>query len=312
MNFRQMEYFIEVIKANGLTRAAENLYVSQSSISQMIKTLEDELGVCLLDRDNKRIKLTYAGRRFLALAQGVLRSRQMFLNEISDLNGTDSGEIALGISARRAQHMLPLILPRFVHQYPNVKLNITDRRNGIVEWEKSLQDGTYDLVIASFVNYDYNNEYVFLCDEYLCFIVGKTSSAAERLFGKDGPIPERITLDKLVTEELILTYHGYTARLWVDKLFSSAGLVPKIAMEIHSSDLARSLAGTGMYCTITSETEITKLLNPPEYENYYTIPIDHAEARRSISIAYNKSFYLSACHKAFINMAVNIFGGIDS
>lgn len=95
MDIRQLKYFIAVARFNSFTRAADHLYVTQPTISKMIKNLETELGVQLFDRSRKQLILTDAGRTVLEQAQTIDKAFNHLKIELDDLLGLEKGIFGL-------------------------------------------------------------------------------------------------------------------------------------------------------------------------------------------------------------------------
>lgn len=143
MDFAQLEMFINVVSLKSFTKAAESLYLSQPTISARIKSLEDELGVVLLDRSRSReFSLTEAGILFWDYAQKVLNEHQGFMGKFSN-TGTDmKGYVSIGCSSVPGIYILPEILAGFSNQFEQVKIGV------------KISDSSD--IIADIVNYVYD------------------------------------------------------------------------------------------------------------------------------------------------------------
>jgi len=126
MNFSQLSYILAVDQHRSFARAAEQCHITQATLSGMIKKLEQELDVILFDRTRHPIQTTEEGQQVLALARDILRLQ----NEMLLLNQKEGqfpqGELRLGIIPTVANALLPLILPTFLEEHPDLKLKITE------------------------------------------------------------------------------------------------------------------------------------------------------------------------------------------
>ena len=112
MNFQNLEYFITTAKEGNITRAAEQLNISQQALSGSIARLEEELGCSLFER-RPVFKLTYSGKCFYEKAREMLDLKEQSRVMIEDINGNIKGELKIGVSHTRGQVILPALLPAF-------------------------------------------------------------------------------------------------------------------------------------------------------------------------------------------------------
>ena len=108
MNIKALRYFVEVVQCNSFTRAAEKLYVTQPTISKMVKSLEDELGGPLLLREGRQVRLTDAGRVVFERAQQLLQDAERLRLEVAEVDGIARGELTVGISPTTGHYMAPI------------------------------------------------------------------------------------------------------------------------------------------------------------------------------------------------------------
>src|SRR5690625_1363346 len=124
MELRQLEYFMEVCKELHFTRAAENLNIAQPTLSQQIKSLEDEVGIPLFDRIGKKITLTEAGRILLKHSQTIFFELEQAKLALNDLNGLERGNLTIGSLFSCINYLLPGAIINFKKMYPNVELSV--------------------------------------------------------------------------------------------------------------------------------------------------------------------------------------------
>lgn len=115
MVFRNYEYFAAIVEAGSLTRAAEQLYISQPSLSQYVKRLEANLGVELFDRSTSPLRLTYTGERYYQYVLQLMKLDENVRREFQDIKNQTSGRLRLGVALWRGACLLPDVFPRF-HQ----------------------------------------------------------------------------------------------------------------------------------------------------------------------------------------------------
>ena len=123
MELRQLKYFVETAQTLNFSEAARNLYVTQSTLSQQIKTLEEELGTALFQRDSHSVSLTESGASLLPLAIRTLQDAMSCKDKIRDLQNMLSGELNIGVTYTFSP-ILTEAIKEFIKQYPNIKLNV--------------------------------------------------------------------------------------------------------------------------------------------------------------------------------------------
>lgn len=101
MVFRNYEYFAAIVEAGSLTRAAEQLYISQPSLSQYVKRLEANLGVELFDRSTSPLRLTYTGERYYQYVLQLMKLDENVRREFQDIKNQTSGRLRLGVALWR-------------------------------------------------------------------------------------------------------------------------------------------------------------------------------------------------------------------
>lgn len=120
MNPKHAQYMLTVYQEGSITSAAKKLYVSQPSLSQMIKLVESNLGTPIFNRSTDPLTLTYAGEKYIEAAQKILAINSNLEREIEEIKDEEHGKIRLGIPVQRGLKVLPAVLPRFYQDYPYV------------------------------------------------------------------------------------------------------------------------------------------------------------------------------------------------
>lgn len=125
MNLQNLRVFLKVAELEHITRAAEELGLSQPAVTKTIQSLEQEAGLDLVERQGRRIVLTHAGRVLHGYARQLFaleREMDMALNALRDV---DSGEVTIAANTTTGVYMLPPIIAQFRQHYPRVSLNIS-------------------------------------------------------------------------------------------------------------------------------------------------------------------------------------------
>ena len=147
MDIRQLEYFQMVGKLGNITRAAERLHVSQSTITIAIQRLEDQMDVQLFDRSQKQLALTTEGQVFWQKVTDILRQLQDAVAEAQNYRDLQKGTLKIGVPPLIASFLFPGILSAFTAQYPNLQISIIE--DGSKKLRQFLEQGQLDLAIVN-------------------------------------------------------------------------------------------------------------------------------------------------------------------
>ncbi len=126
VTLRQLRAFIAVAEAQHFTRAAERLGLSQSTVSTLVRELEDNLGLRLFDRHTRMLRLTHAGAEILPLARKAMADLDSVIGSSSELRTLGRGRVSIAASSLQAALMLPRMIRVFCAENPGVKVNLYD------------------------------------------------------------------------------------------------------------------------------------------------------------------------------------------
>ena len=275
--------FYVVAKNKHMTRASEELHISQPAISQSIKKLEDQLGGALFLRSNKGMELTEEGKMFYEYVKGALELITNAENEFTSFKDLSKGEIKIGCSTTLTKLVLMDVLKEFHKDYPNISINIT---NGLTkDLINDLKLGKLDLVIYNESNIKETN----LTLEKIKDI--KEGFIYNPEFYKD----EVNSFEDLNNYPLILQKEESNSRKLLDQiaLNNSVKLIPK--MEVVSQELIVEFTNIGLgigYSIID--------LAKRNFSNLKELNINKKLPNINIYLATNKSVSLTFASKVFI------------
>ena len=185
MDLRHLKYFIAVAEEKNFTRASERLFIAQPPLSRSIQQLEEELGVSLIERGSRPLKLTDAGEFFYAHAQALL-SKSSELKSMTQRVGRVSKAMSIGFVASTMYGKLPKIIRLYRTRYSNVELNLVEMNT--IEQLKALKEGSIDVGFGRVRHEDPNIRRIVLREEKLiCTVpVGhKLCELGRPLYAKD-------------------------------------------------------------------------------------------------------------------------------
>ena len=147
---KQMDYILELSRTLNFNRAAENLFITQPTLSYQVRTLEEELGFCIFDRRGKSVKLTPAGAQFVGTLQNVRNELQRAIEQAQNFSSMYSASISIGMGVRSMLLRLPEAITRFSATHPEVDVVPYFQYYGMTEsflrGEKDVLFAIYDSV----------------------------------------------------------------------------------------------------------------------------------------------------------------------
>ena len=275
--------FYTVAKHKHMTRASEELHISQPAISQSIKKLEDQLGGTLFLRSNKGMELTEEGKMFYEYVKGALELINNAEHEFTSFKDLSKGEIKIGCSATLTKLVLMNVLRDFHIDYPNVNIIIT---NGLTSnLINDLKLGKLDLVIYNESNIKETNLNLEKIKEL------KQGFVYNPEFFED----DISSFEELNNKPLILQKEESNSRKLLDHiaLQNNTKLIPK--MEVVSQDLITEFinAGLGIGFVIID-------LAKKNFKNLKELSINKEIPNINVYLATNKYVSLTFASKKFI------------
>ncbi|MEW6119237.1 MAG: transcriptional regulator CynR [Pseudomonadota bacterium] len=284
---RSIRYLIAVADLQSFTRAAEMLFVSQPTLSQQIKQLEDLLDVQLLDRSGRNVRLTAAGEVYLRYARRALHELEEGKRAIHELQDLSRGSLRLGMTPI-TDHLVSPLLEYFNSRYPGITVSTQEMPQDAVETE--VAEGTLDMGI-SFSNVlstearSQEIEANILFTETLNLAVGKTHPRA----GQDGAM----SVQALEHESLILLNSDFALRRHFDQYCREMSITPHIVMETNSLSVIAEVVRLGRLATILPNT----IAN--HRQGLYPVMLKPEMPRHTVTLICRKGGYKSPACLAF-------------
>ena len=275
--------FYTVAKNKHMTKASEELHISQPAISQSIKKLEEQLGGTLFLRSNKGMDLTEEGKMFYEYVKGALELINNAENEFTSFKNLTKGEIKIGCSTTLTKLILIDILTEFHNEYPNININITnDLTSKLITY---LKLGKLDFVIFNESNIKETNLHLEKIKEL------KQGFVYNPEFYND----EINNFEDLNKNPLILQKEESNSRKLLDyiALHNNVKLIPK--MEVVSQELINEFANIGLGIGFTIIDLATR-----NHKNLKELNINKKIPNINIYLATNKSVSLTFASKTFI------------
>ena len=224
LTLRQIRIFLSAAKHLSFTRAAEELHISAPAISLQIKEMEEDIGVSLFTRENRKVALTSGGEYFLLYARRVSSTLNEANTMMERFRGTQFRHLKIGLVST-AKYFLPHLLVQFKKDYPNLQIKIEVRnRQQLVEL---LRDGEIDIAIMGLPPKEIDTRVEAFANHPHVFI----ASPNHPLAGQLNIPPEALTKFEMISRE-----PGSGTRAIMEKYFTEHNIAPIVSMEMSSNE----------------------------------------------------------------------------
>ncbi len=239
MDLHQLRVFQAAIKTGGFTRAGEALHLSQSTVSQHIKLLEEELGCSLFLRVGKRLIVTEAGNVLLQYSERIFRDVKNAEMAVREMNALKRGTVRLGVGPTTLTYRLPPILRDYTRRLPQIELIVIA---GATEFLlDSIRSQHLDLAIVLSTAPQPGLRSVPLGREEMVFVLNAKHPLARR----------RVLEPADLANLRFILYERRTAmQNLIDNYFESLGVAPRIAMEVENNEAIKSLVRAGLGASV--------------------------------------------------------------
>lgn len=222
MHLKELTYIVTLADEKSITRAADKLFMAQSSLSEFLRQYESELGIELFVRTSRGIRLTSAGEVFVDNARSILTHYRLVQNELSDMAHLKGGRVILGISSFRGEYMLPKILKKFYEKYPGVRVDIVEDNS--MALEDHLVRGSVDLAIVALPLTRVDHEVEFLKRDEIFLVANRHHPVMNHARQRDGSPYYWVDLKDTAEYEYILSDYDTILGSISRREFKKAGI----------------------------------------------------------------------------------------
>lgn len=235
MDIKALKYFVELVNQQSFTRASEKLYVTQPTISKMIRNLEQSVNQPLLNREGRRFWLTDAGEVVYQRALEILRQMNQLEAELIDLNQMRRGHLTLGIPPM-VGHLYAGLIRRYRQIYPNVELTIVEY--GGRKIELAVQEGEIDVAITMISPHIPETLSVLPLDTYPIYAILPDIPGWQTM--------EAVSWPSLKNEPFYLYTQEFTLSDYINNVCRQQGFAPQIAARSSQWDFLVALVKSGV------------------------------------------------------------------
>lgn len=240
--FRQFQVFEVIYRLGSFTRAAEELFLTQPTVSMQIKKLSDAIGLPLFEHVGRNVEPTEAGKELYVACRSMFETLSNLEMNISDMKGLKRGRLRMGVITT-AKYLAPEMLGEFSHVYPGIDLSlkVTNREN-IIRRIRANEDDLY--IMGQAPEGDFDVESFSFAPNPLVVMAPRNHP----LMGK-----KNISLEEIAKEPFIIREPGSGTRDVMYKAFDAAGGIrPTVRMELSNSEAIKHAVAGGLGLSVLS------------------------------------------------------------
>ncbi|MDO5422885.1 MAG: LysR family transcriptional regulator [Eubacteriales bacterium] len=285
MEIHYIDEFITLAEIGNYLEAADALYLSQSTLSRHIQSIENDLGVQLFNRTTRKVELNAFGKVFLPYARQIQALKADYQKALSEQIKDQNSNITIGTIPTMAQYHITDILSRFQNEHPDYNLNIVDADSS--ELEKMLREGSVDF---AFVRTRDRSGTEFQTLPYF-------TDHIVAIFPRSHPLAdsESVSLDQLKAESFLFLSKGSMMHTLAISACKAAGFYPHVAFTGHRAENIVDLVGRGMGIGLLTRQPLTYI----DTSNVAIVDVI-PQFTTSISLTYPSEQSLSPTARQFL------------
>lgn len=280
-----MKYFVTIIKEQGMTEAADVLFISQPTLSKAIKDIEAELDVTLFDRDKRRLALTDAGRVLFDQCEEILRLHQRLPADLKNMMGIYQGQLRIGLPPLMNVRKLIKVIKDFHRQYPEVTFQMIEGGSRAIE--QHLENNEIDVGITVLPTHSKSFESYRFIHEPLSLVVHQDHPLAAE---------NSIELSLLEKEQLIMFDEDFYLNEIIMSACKTAGFVPDIIAWTAQWKFIEEMIDANLGVCILPKSSASML-----HESFVTVDISNPEMHWKLGVIWNKAEHLNALTREWLN-----------
>lgn len=297
MEFRLLKTFVATAKLLSFTKAANALGYAQSTVTNQIQALEEELDTILFERLGKQIKLTKDGEHLYAYAHQILKLSDEAKDLISS-SLTPKGSLIVGTAESLCLHRLPGVFNTFRSLYPKVEINIHFDAGS--DYRTYLRKNTIDIVFFLDVPCKENDLITHILFEEPMAVIAAPNHALAKKW--------QITPHDLSGQPLILTASGCSYRRIFESILAQAGVKPASIMGVSSNEVIKRFVADGWGIGFLPQIVVTQELKK---DQLIALPWAGPAFSIKAQLIYHKDKWISPALKAFIDITLAAFRSDD-
>ena len=294
MELKELEYIVAVAEEQSISKAADRLYLAQSSLSQYVSRYEAELGVKLFRRTSGGVRTTAAGELFLKSARQMLLQYHQVRQQLTDLDAPMEGQIHFGISTFRGSYLFPKAMHLFRQEAPTVDVVLHEHDS--IYLQRKIAGGELDLALVAFREDQWENQGKFLMKDEVLLVANRDSPVMEYVReGGGGPDRPWVELSEIGHLDFLLSSRSAMLGSIAQKQFDDLGIHPKFVCGTQTASMSAALARRGVGIAFTYRSCIE------ESRDVIYLSIGKSRCYVNLALIYPQEGYRSRAIRAFEN-----------
>lgn len=277
-----LEVFIKVVEEKNFSKAAKLLHMTQPAVSQYIRSLETAMGVKLLERTNKYVRLNKAGEIVYHHAKEIIEIYGKMHHLVEDLSNQATGKLSVGASYTFGEYILPFIIAELQGSFPNIETAVTIANTSVIADLVASHQLDVGIVEGHFKERAELHSEIFAEDQMVIF-----ASSNHELAQSKKPI----AINQLAEQSWILREAGSGTREAAENVFRQYNFYPSAVMQFSSTQPIKAMVEAGTGISLLSEWAIQKELS---YGDLKVLPIEGMPYSREFAIVTNSPFQTKA------------------
>ncbi len=288
MHIQNFKTFCDLVETKSFSKAARLNEVTQSAVSQQLKAMESHYEMLIIDRNQKKFRLTPQGTVLYSTFKEILALYEKLNCEIQEMRNIVSGTIQISTVNSIGLHELPPYLKTFIKEFPSVNARVEYRRANLV-YEDVLH-GTADIGLVAFpVNHKELTTINFAQDELVVAMNPEHSLAKKK----------NLSIDNLAGEEFIAFERDIPTRKATDEMLSNAGVEISVVMEFDNVETVKRALEINAGIAILPANTVT---NEIDRKQLIALKLDHGAHVRPLAIIHKKNRMLTPALRSFVEL----------
>ncbi|WFS62331.1 LysR family transcriptional regulator [Pseudodesulfovibrio thermohalotolerans] len=293
MEFRKIQMFVEVVRQQGFSRAAEVLFTTQSTVSKAVRQLENELDSCLLDRGVRGVVMTDAGEVVFRRGERLLAERGDMLREMDELRGLARGTLVLGLPQIGAGALFAPVFTEYRKRFPGVEIRLVE--HGSDQLEEVLRAGGVELA-ASLLPVPGDFEWLPVRREPLVALLSPDHPQADL---------ESMPLDRVRDVPFILFEDGFALNRIILGACRRRGFEPSVITKSSQIGFICSLAEAGLGVAFLPRL----IAEERRGDAVRLVRLEEPDTDWDMAVIWRRGGYLSSAARAWLDVVRDLYGG---
>jgi DNA-binding transcriptional LysR family regulator len=294
MDLRALRYFVETVRQNSFTVAADRLHVTQSTVSKMVRQLEDEIGQPLLIREGRHVRLTDVGHILFERGQEALGVVRELSREVTDLTALARGELTVGIPPM-ANLLFSPVVKAFCERHPGLRLTLQENGGQVIE--QQVASGELEVGVTLLPANPALTLATRSFGRYPILVVGARHARWAR--------QPAVELTALRDEPLVLLPDDFSLTRQLREAFAAAQLEPHIAAQSGQWDFLVAMAAAGLGSTLMPAPLLARLNVGDELA---VRPLANSSIDWNVALIWKPGRYMSHAARAWLAICEEVLG----